>query len=1032
MKKLLLTALFAAASFSAKSTPERWLDPECFDVGSIPMRASFIAFPSAAEAVPENDFTRSPFYQSLNGEWAFLRVDRPGMEPVGFFRPGHNDSEWGVMPVPGIWELNGYGDPVYTNKPYPWHKFFRNDPPNVPYEQNYTGIYRRTVALPADWKGRDVFIHIGSAISNVTLWVNGHEVGYREDSKIEAEWNISRYMVPGGDNLIVMRVNRWCDGSYLEDQDFWRLTGIGRDCYLYSRDKRRLADVRLTPDLVDGYTNGTLHAVVSTTSGVGNVRLTLCGDDGIELAKRMVKPRGKSVETTFEIARPKQWSAEAPNLYTLTVESLATDGSVTEAAAFNVGFRKVEIIDGQLLVNGKPVLIKGVNRHEIGPNTGYCVTREEMVRDIFEMKRLNVNAVRTCHYPDIPLWYDLCDQYGLYVVDEANIESHGYFYRDKSKNLAGNPAFAAAHLDRNRRMVIRDFNHPSIIIWSTGNEAGNGPNFEKCYDWIKAFDPSRPVQYEQASYHKDYNTDIVCPMYADYKWCADYLAADPVKPLIQCEYAHAMGNSVGGFKEYWDMIRREPKFQGGFIWDFADQALAWRGPEGRLTFRYGGDYNDLDASDSTFCCNGILAADRAWHPHAWEVKHQHRFIHTSGRDLENGVVEIYNENFFTDLTPYRMVWEVTSNGLPVLSGLVERLSVAPRATSAVSLGYTSGQIAALGGEVLLTVRCQLREQHGLLPALWEVAADQLVLRADEPASRFAGKATTGVVRIDDKTISGEGFSLSFNSENGFIASYKFRGVEMLAGALRPNFYRAATDNDLGVRQAGKYPDSRMWAMAEPRLEEFSLAVVENGAKAVAEYTIPSVGARLSLTYDIGADGSVRVGESMIADASRTDVADLLRFGMAFEMPGMFDVVEYYGQGPMENYADRSGGAFTGHYTQRVSDQFHMKYASPQESGTHSGLRWWKVSDDTGFGLEICSDCHFSASAIPYSIAQLDNGTPEYVLHPSDLVPDGRTHICFESVQTGLGGVNSWGQRPLSRYRLPYADYSFNFLIRPTP
>ena len=469
MKRLLFLALFAATAAPSKSATEGWLDPEIFAVNRAPMRTSFIAFPSAADAVPENDHTLSPLYRTLNGEWSFLRVDRPGAEPEGFFRTGHDDSSWGVMPVPGLWELNGYGDPVYTNKPYPWHKFFEVNPPQVPHEQNYTGLYRRTVAVPASWKGRDVFIHIGSATSNVTLWVNGREAGYSEDSKLEAEFDITRFLKPGGDNLIVLRVNRWCDGSYLEDQDFWRLSGIGRDCYLYARDKRRLADVRLTPDLVHDYRDGTLRAEVTTTPGVGGVRLTLRDDGGRTLDIRTLTPFRNNAGTTFEIAAPKPWSAEAPNLYTLTAEALAVDGSVTEAAAFRVGFRKVEIRGGQLLVNGKPILIKGVNRHEMEPNTGYYVTREEMVRDIREMKRLNMNAVRTCHYPDTPLWYDLCDEYGLYVVDEANVESHGWHYRDKSKNLAGNPSFAAAHLDRNRRMVLRDYNHPSIIVWSTGN-----------------------------------------------------------------------------------------------------------------------------------------------------------------------------------------------------------------------------------------------------------------------------------------------------------------------------------------------------------------------------------------------------------------------------------------------------------------------------------------------------------------------------------------------------------------------------------
>ena len=519
-------------------------------------------------------------------------------------------------------------------------------------------------------------------------------------------------------------------------------------------------------------------------------------------------------------------------------------------------------------------------------------------------------------------------------------------------------------------------------------------------------------------------------MYWDYERCEKYLAENPAKPLIQCEYAHAMGNSMGGFKEYWDMIRREPKYQGGFIWDFADQALAWRSPEGRLTYRYGGDYNDTDASDSTFCCNGVLASDRSWHPHAYEVKHQHRPIHTTPRDLKNGVVNVYNENFFTDLSPYRLLWEITSDGQPVLSGTVERLDVAPQTTAAVTLSYKPEQVYALGGELLLTVRYQLRERQGLLDALYEVAADQLTLRGDDPAARFAATAPAGTLRVADKTVSGEGFSVAFDPKSGFIRSYRLRNVELLAGPVRPNFYRAATDNDLGVRQTGKYPDSRMWAKAEPQLTGFALTPGDSEVKAVADYTLPNVGAKLNLTYSIAVDGSVRVSETMTADPARKDVADLMRFGMAFETPGMFDAVEYYGRGPMENYADRSGAAFVGRYAQRGADQFHMKYVSPQESGTRSGLRWWRLTDDSGLGVEICSDRHFSASAIPFAIPQLDNGSPEYVRHPGDLVPDGRTHVNIESVQSGLGCVNSWGRLPRPEYLLPYGDYSFNFLLQP--
>ena len=1031
MKRLLLLALFAATAASAKPPAERWLDPECFEVGRAPMRTSFIAFPTAAEAIPENDYTRSPFYRTLNGEWSFLRVDRPGAEPEGFFRSGHDDSSWGTMPVPGIWELNGCGDPVYTNKPYPWHKFFEVKPPLIPHEQNYTGLYRRTVTVPADWKGRDIFIHIGSATSNVTLWVNGREAGYSEDSKLEAEFDITRYLTPGSDNLIVMRVNRWCDGSYLEDQDFWRLSGIGRDCYLYARDKRQITDIQVDAAPSADYTAGTVavKAFFPRQARGCSVELALTDAQGRSVASQQLRVTKDEERCTLDAGKVALWSAETPVLYGLTATLRAPAGEVIEVIPLRIGFRDVKIEGGQLLVNGRPVLIKGANRHEMDPDYGYYVSEGRMLEDIRIMKENNINAVRTCHYPDDARWYSLCDQYGLYVVAEANIESHGMGYGEKT--LAKNPLYAKAHLERNERNVQRSINHPSVIIWSLGNEAGDGPNFDACYDWIKAYDPSRPIHHERAVYSPgSRNTDIICPMYWDYERCEKYLAENPAKPLIQCEYAHAMGNSMGGFREYWELIRREPKYQGGFIWDFADQALAWRSPEGKLIYRYGGDYNAADASDSTFCCNGVLAADRTWHPHAYEVKHQHRPIHTSARDLEKGVVNVCNENFFTDLSPYRLLWEITADGRPVLSGAVERLNVAPQATAAVTLGYKPEQVYALGGELLLTVRYQLRERQGLLDALYEVAADQLTLRGDDPAARFAATAPAGTLRVADKTVSGEGFSVSFDPKSGFIRSYRLRNVELLAGPVRPNFYRAATDNDLGVRQTGKYPDSRMWAKAEPQLTSFALTPGDSEVKAVADYAIPAVGARLRLTYTVAADGSVRISETMTADPARKDVADLMRFGMAFETPGMFDAVEYYGRGPMENYADRSGAAFVGRYAQRVADQFHMKYVSPQESGTRSGLRWWRLTDDSGLGVEICSDRHFSASAIPFAIPQLDNGSPEYVRHPGDLVPDGRTHVNIESVQSGLGCVNSWGRLPRPEYLLPYGDYSFNFLLQP--
>ena len=1029
MKKILLCWLAAATALTAGAQSNEWQDAGVNAVNRMPMHGSWFAYESP-EAAQAGDKTLSERFVTLNGNWKFNWVRNADQRPTDFFRVGYNDKGWNDMPVPGLWELNGYGDPVYLNVGYAWRGWFKNDPPHVPIEQNHVGSYRRTVDIPAAWAGRQIVAHFGSVTSNIYLWVNGRYVGYSEDSKLEAEFDLTPYVKPGR-NLIAFQVFRWCDGTYLEDQDFFRLSGVGRDCYLYARDKRQITDIQVDAAPSANYTAGTVavKAFFPRQARGCSVELALTDAQGRSVASQQLRVTKDEERCTLDAGKVALWSAETPVLYGLTATLRAPAGEVIEVIPLRIGFRDVKIEGGQLLVNGRPVLIKGANRHEMDPDYGYYVSEGRMLEDIRIMKENNINAVRTCHYPDDARWYSLCDQYGLYVVAEANIESHGMGYGEKT--LAKNPLYAKAHLERNERNVQRSINHPSVIIWSLGNEAGDGPNFDACYDWIKAYDPSRPIHHERAVYSPgSRNTDIICPMYWDYERCEKYLAENPAKPLIQCEYAHAMGNSMGGFKEYWDMIRREPKYQGGFIWDFADQALAWRSPEGRLTYRYGGDYNDTDASDSTFSCNGVLASDRSWHPHAYEVKHQHRPIHTTPRDLKNGVVNVYNENFFTDLSPYRLLWEITSDGQPVLSGTVERLDVAPQATAAVTLGYKPEQVYALGGELLLTVRYQLRERQGLLDALYEVAADQLTLRGDDAAARFAATAPAGTLRVADKTVSGEGFSVSFDPKSGFIRSYRLRNVELLAGPVRPNFYRAATDNDLGVRQTGKYPDSRMWAKAEPQLTGFALTPGDSEVKAVADYAIPAVGARLRLTYTVAADGSVRISETMTADPARKDVADLMRFGMAFETPGMFDAVEYYGRGPMENYADRSGAAFVGRYAQRVADQFHMKYVSPQESGTRSGLRWWRLTDDSGLGVEICSDRHFSASAIPFAIPQLDNGSPEYVRHPGDLVPDGRTHVNIESVQSGLGCVNSWGRLPRPEYLLPYGDYSFNFLLRP--
>ena len=667
-------AVFGTADAKNNTIPD-WQDPQIVQVNRMPMTASF---------------QTGGLKLSLSGEWKFAWYETIESRSLDFFKTDYVDADWDTMPVPGMWELNGYGDPVYKNVGYAWHGHYDTTPPYPALEHNYAGQYRRTFTLGEEWTGEDIFLHIGSATSNVRVWVNGKEVGYSEDSKLEARFDITKY-VKVGENLIALEIFRWCDGTYLEDQDFWRMTGIAREVYVYSRDKKRIEDVKVLASA-----DGVADITAEVTKGVSQVKFIIVDPYNKEVASETVTVSSKNkserglytAKLQLQVPSVKTWSAETPWLYTLKMVSYDSKG-MTEVSMLDLGFRDVAIENGQLLVNGQPVLIKGVNRHEMNPYKGYVVSESDMIQDIMIMKQLNVNAVRTCHYPNDPLWYSLCDKYGLYVIDEANVESHGMGYGDES--LAHDESYRTAHLERMKRMVQRDFNHPCVIIWSMGNEAGHGENFMKGYKMIKSMDQSRPVHYERAEGGP--GTDIACPMYFDHASCERYASRDPrpAKPLIQCEYAHAMGNSIGGLKEYWDIIRKYPVYQGGFIWDFVDQALWWSvDPEKYGTdhvFVFGGDFNDYDPSDNSFCCNGIIAADRSYHPHAYEVAYQYRSILTSAtREAAlAGQVEVYNENFFIDLSRYILHWGIEVDGRQVLTGCTSMPAIAPQTTETVFL-----------------------------------------------------------------------------------------------------------------------------------------------------------------------------------------------------------------------------------------------------------------------------------------------------------------------------------------------------------
>lgn len=1028
MKKHFVTGLFAVLAMTANAQSfKEWQDPKINAVNRAPMHANYFAYEST-EAAIGGIKEKSSNFMTLNGTWKFNWVPNADARPTDFWQPEFNDKGWNAMPVPGVWELNGFGDPIYVNVGYAWREQFRNNPPQVPTVNNHVGSYRREITVPAHWKGKEIIAHFGSVTSNMYLWVNGKYVGYSEDSKMEAEFNLTPYLKPGQKNLIAFQVFRWCDGTYLEDQDFFRYSGVGRDCYLYARGKKQIADIRITPDLDAQYQNGSL-AINLTTKGRGEVELGLFDADNQPVVTKSLNASG-NISTTMEVTSPNKWTAETPYLYTLRA-TLKEGNKVLEVIPVKVGFRKVELKNAQILVNGQPILIKGANRHEMDPDGGYVVSRERMIQDIQMMKMFNLNAVRTCHYPDNNLWYELCDQYGLYVVAEANIESHGMGYGKNT--LAKREDYKKAHLERNQRNVQRCFNHPSVIIWSLGNEAGYGPNFEAAYDWVKAEDPSRAVQYEQAGTKG--KTDIYCPMYAGYQWCENYSKDNKYqKPLIQCEYAHAMGNSQGGFKEYWDLVRKYPKFQGGFIWDFVDQSVRWPGKNGKMIYAYGGDFNRFDASDINFCNNGLISPDRVPNPHAYEVRHFYQNIWTTPANLENGEINIFNEYFFRDLSAYYLEWEMLKDGKSVRCGRIDNLNVQPQQTAKVKLNLGETDTEA---EWLLNISYKLKNNEDLLPAGYTVAKEQLTLNPYKAPSMQLGNCElsnteTVAPEVQDNDrhyliIGNDAFRIEFSRSNGYLTKYQIKGLDMIkeGAILKPNFWRAPTDNDFGAHIHRKYV---AWKNPEIRLKSLKQRTENKQVIVETAYEMPGVSAKLNLTYVINNEGAIKVTQKMTTD-KKAKVSNMFRFGMQMQMPRSFETIEYYGRGPIENYIDRNHCTDLGIYRQSVTEQFYS-YIRPQENGTRTDIRWWRMINKAGNGIEVVAASPFSASALHYTIESLDEGWSKQQGHSPEVEEADLTNLCIDKIQAGLGCVNSWGSIALPEYQVPYQDYEFTFILSP--
>ena len=1029
-------ACLAVLSAEAQKDKPWWLDPEVNEVNTMAPRAAFFAYETENLAKADQK-ARSERYLSLEGKWKFNFSKDHDKAPRDFYSLKYDDSQWTDFPVPGTLELNGYGDAIYSNNGYPWRTQFRPEPPFVEERNNYTGSYRKMVTVPADWKGERIYLHVGSATSNLMVWVNGKFVGYSEDSKVSAEFDLTKYLTPGKENLIAMQVMRWCDGSYLEDQDFWRFTGIAREVYLYARPQAHIADLFITPDLVNNYQDGTLEVKLNAVGAKGEtVMFSLKDKEGKEVAAQTAKVGGNGeVKVNFDIKNPLKWTAETPNLYTLYT-TLMDGKQVAEVVPQRVGFRKVEIKNAQVLVNGQPVLFKGANRHELDPVTGYVVSMDRMLEDIRVMKELNINAVRTCHYPNDPRWYELCDIYGIYMVAEANIESHGMGYGDKT--LAKEPTYEKAHLERNESNIKIYKNHPSIIFWSVGNEAGYGPNFEKAYDLVKAYDPSRPCQYEQAG--QNGKTDIFCPMYYDYGGCDKYSQGDNPRPLIQCEYAHAMGNSMGGFKEYWDMVRKYPKYQGGFIWDFVDQGLRVKNKQGKTIYAYGGDFGRYPTSDHNFNCNGIINPDRKPNPHANEVRYYYQNIWATAKDLKAGEVEVYNENFFKSLDDVELQWTLESEGKVLANGR-NALDIPAQQKRVVKLdGYSLP--ADVKGEVVLNLDFVLKKAEPMLDAGYAVAREQFVVNPytfptmESVLAVTSGKYDTRKVEKEEKvawvTLSAGNTSVTFNHWNGWIDYLDVDGKPMLEEgyAITPDFWRAPTDNDYG---AGTQRKLHAWKNPEMKMKSFK--VVENEGKAEkgveVVYDMPSVEATLTMTYTLTPAGELVVNEAMTVNKDAKHKPELMRYGMQLVMPKAYNMLTYYGKGPGENYIDRNNGDRLGVYDAKVADQY-WGYVRPQESGNKTEVRYWQVKDENGKGLEFYSFAPMECSTLNYLASDLDDGWDKnaHQSHSGDLTPRDFSVVKLAARQRGLACVNSWGAIPLEQYRMPYQDYSFTYVIRP--
>lgn len=1021
----------AVTPLTAEETRPYWEQPEVYAINKLPSRASLVPYLSAEDALQRGS---SELVMDISGMWRFFWTKTPAEAPVGFEAVAYDDSSWDNFPVPGNWEVNGYGVPIYTNVTYP----FPLNPPFIPHHDNPTGCYRHTFTLPEAWDGRRTILHFESGLAAMYVYVNGAEVGYAEGTKTAVEFDITEY-VKRGDNLLAIKGHRWADGSYLEDQDFWRLSGFDRGVKVYSVADVRIGDLYVVADLDKSYKSGLYSSTVRVENSrdkafSGSVELQLVDAEGkavVKLTKGVTVAAGESCDVLFErtIPRVKQWSHEAPNLYTTLLTLKANDGKTIEATACRTGFRKVEIRDAQLLLNGKRLMINGVNIHEHNPATGHVVNRELMIKDITLMKQHNINAVRTSHYPEPVEWYDLCDEYGILLVDEANIEAHGcgvgYHESYPKYHPSHREEWKGTHHDRVRAMVERDKNHPSVIIWSMGNESSDGDVYTEMYKWIKERDKTRFVQLEQG--WGGPNTDIVCPMYPSIADMEKYAQREnPKKPYIMCEFAHAMGNSTGNFREYFDVMEGHPHMQGGFIWDWVDQGIDGVGNDGRHYWGYGGDFGAwMYTHDENFCCNGLILPNRVPHPGLNEVKKVYqdvRFELLSAAE-DCAMVRIHNEFLFTDLADYSFRYQLLCDGKVVGEDSIDVAKCQAGKYVDVRIPLTTTEEAV--AERLLNVYAVQGTTHPLIPEGHDIAMEQFVLQAYD----FAKSLPEGVIEIEKAdnwiaAFAGE-TGVLFNTSNGRLERYVSNGRSLMSEMPEPWFWRAPTDNDWGE---GMQRTCNVWRTNRRATVDVVVEEYENRLVVRGEYYLVDAPSKYITTYTFMADGALKVEVEWEREGEF--VPELLRFGMRMIFPQNYKSFTFYGRGPWENYSDRCESAFLGIYEQSTDEQL-FPYVRPQESGNKTDVRWLELTNAKGAGVRIEGLQPLSVSAMPYRSEDLDPGLGmKKQMHYSDIEPRREVVLNVDLAQRGLGGDNSWGLSPHDQYRLTADRYEYGYIIRP--